>query len=86
MLVAGYNIEHSLLTGRQRPLLSGVEEPPCFQRHKSVSVKVVFFQFETVILTIDLVYPVILHAVAQDQILSAGRRPDGICLNEAEFA
>src|SRR5579859_2090475 len=86
VLVAGYDVEHSLLSSGQRPLPSGVKEPPCFQGHESVSVEVVFFQFETAILTINLVYPVILHAVAQDQILSAGWRPDGICLNKAEPA
>ena len=77
MLVAGYDIEHPLLGNRQSPLHSGVEEPPRFQRHESVSVEVIFFQFETAILTINLVNPVIRHPVAQDQVLSAGWRADG---------
>src|ERR1700761_6187329 len=65
VFVAGYDVEYSLLSSGQRPLPPGVEEPPCFQGHESVSVEVVFFQFETAILTINLVHPVILHAVAQ---------------------
>ena len=86
MFVAGYDIQDSLFGNRQRLLHSGVEEPPRFQGHESVGVEEVFFQFETAILTIDLVNPVIRHTMAQDQVLSTGWRPDGVCLHEAEFA
>src|SRR5271170_440350 len=86
VLVAGYDVEHSLLGSGQCSPYPGVEEPPGFQRHESVGVEVVLFQFETAILTIDLVDPVIRHTVAQDQVLSAGWRSDGIGLNKTEFA
>ena len=81
-LLIGNNVEHVLLGASERPAPPGMEKLPGRDRHEAVGVEVVLFEMEGAIVPVEVTGAVVSDPMTKDQVLSAGRRSNGVGLNE----